>query len=262
LFNISIIGAGNLSTSLAIALEKTGHSVNEIFSRDITHAERLTTRLSQAVPVSATDFSASQSSVFFLAIPDDALARIAEDFIFPEESVVAHTSGTVSLSVLKKVKSETAVFYPLQTFSAARPLSFNNIPLILEAESQKGEMILNQIALSLSSKVYQYNSEQRKKIHLAAVFASNFVNLMLNFTDEISCKNDISLDIFQPLVQETIQKAFELGPGKSQTGPAKRNDVKTMQEHLEMLNSEPELQEVYKMLTENIQALDQKQRIC
>jgi predicted short-subunit dehydrogenase-like oxidoreductase (DUF2520 family) len=55
-----------------------------------------------------------------------------------------------------------------------------------------------------------------------------------------------------PLIRETAGKATSLGPENSQTGPAVRGDLKTMLEHLEMLNDKPAIKDLYKRISDNI----------
>ena len=90
------------------------------------------------------------------------------------------------------------------------------------------------------------------ELHLAAVFACNFTNHLLGQAEKVMDMQQLPLDWLKPLVEETIKKAFDLGPGGSQTGPAVRNDEGTLQKHLEMLDSNPELKKLYDVISKDI----------
>jgi len=53
-----------------------------------------------------------------------------------------------------------------------------------------------------------------------------------------------------PLILETANKITTLSPLEAQTGPAKRNDTKTIEKHIAMLNKNQ--QEIYTLLTKSI----------
>jgi len=251
-YKISIVGAGNLATNLAIALEGEGYEIQEVFSRTFEKARKLATKLKKATPVCTEDFSKSKSFVFFLAVADNALPEIANSFTFPENALVAHTSGAVPLSALSIIATEKGVFYPLQTFSLEKIHSFRKIPILIEAYSVSTEKILTEIALSLTSHIFYFDSPKRKTVHLAAVFASNFVNRLLAFAAQVLEKDKAAFQILKELTLESVNKAFEVGPETAQTGPASRGDAQTIETHLHMLEAKPELQAVYKLISKQI----------
>jgi predicted short-subunit dehydrogenase-like oxidoreductase (DUF2520 family) len=251
-YSISIVGAGNLAYNLAIALDRRGHSVNEIFSRNIHKAQRLAGELQDADAVDTLDFSRSQSRVFFLAVTDQAIPEVATQLVLPANSIVAHTSGNSSVSVLDFVKAEKAVFYPLQTFTHGRKLNFEEIPVLIESTSIDAEKVLTEIAVTITRHVYYLNSARRRTLHVAAVFASNFVNHMLTIAKDVLDEEKIEYEMLRALVRETVEKALEGEPLNMQTGPAVRKDENTLKAHLGYLKDKPHYAEIYKLISESI----------
>jgi predicted short-subunit dehydrogenase-like oxidoreductase (DUF2520 family) len=251
--NISFIGSGNLSWHLAPALDNAGHAVKEVYSRNKKHAKELVNRLYQAEIKDDLDFSDSNSQIFIIAVSDDAIAEVSQELVLPDGAIVVHTSGAKSLDVLGYTASEAiGVFYPLQTFSKSKKVNFEQIPICIESDDKDTEKILKSIAMDISKQVYLINSQDRKALHVAAVFASNFTNHCLSIAEKILADKDIDFNILKPLILETINKGLEIGPSKAQTGPAKRHDFETLDEHMAYLEGNESLTEIYRIFSQNI----------
>src|SRR5690606_12433218 len=106
---------------------------------------------------------------------------------------------------------------------------------------------------SISEQVYQVDSEQRRALHLSAVFVNNFVNHLYHIGEQICKKNQLPFDILRPLIAETAAKITEMPPLEAQTGPAKRCDNSTLLKHREQLTPHPLYLQLYDLLTEAIQ---------
>jgi predicted short-subunit dehydrogenase-like oxidoreductase (DUF2520 family) len=251
-YKITIIGSGNVAWHLAPALEEAGHSIQEVYSRDLAHAKKLVSKLYDAFPTDDLDFTESESQLFFIAVSDDSIEEVLEDLRIPDNAVIAHTSGTKSLKVFELLFFRKAVFYPLQTFSKERKIAFNEIPLCLEADSDETKKIITEVAKSISPYVYFLDSEKRKVLHIAAVFACNFTNHLLAISKEILDQEDLDYGMLNPLISETINKALDLDPRVMQTGPAIRKDVKILQEHMKYLQDDPDKKQIYRILSESI----------
>ncbi len=249
---ITLIGAGNLATHLSMALYAQGWCFAEIYSRDVKNAKALASKVKAQRAVSSLDFFKSEAELFVVAVPDDAIAHLSKTAVFPKDACIVHTSGSVPLSALEPSKLLKGVFYPLQTFSVDKKVDFFETPICLEAETPQLMQRLLKMANSISGQVYKIDSTSRKHLHLAAVFACNFTNHLLSLSNKVLDDQGLSLELLKPLVKETIHKAFEIGPINAQTGPAKRSDKDTIQEHLHLLRKKPELQKVYKILSEQI----------
>jgi predicted short-subunit dehydrogenase-like oxidoreductase (DUF2520 family) len=257
---ISFVGAGNVAWHLSQALEQAGHSILEVYSRDIRNARQLSKQLYDTQPVAALNFAESKAELIVLAVADDALAPVIAQLVLPENCLVVHTSGTKSLQQLQQlidahsdVPAQTGVFYPLQTFSKQVKIDFAEIPICIEATHQTTANVLVELAHQISNTVYLVDSEERKKLHLAAVFACNFSNHLLAIAKRILDAEDLEFGLLKPLINETVRKALEASdPATVQTGPARRNDRQTMHQHLEYLEQYPRWQALYEALSESI----------
>ena len=250
---ISFIGSGNLAWHLAPALDNAGFTVKEVYSRNPKHAEALTGRLYQAEVKATLDFSASGSSVFIIATSDDAIEEVATEIILPDEAFLLHTSGSQTLRVLEFAAIDNiGSFYPLQTFSKNKRIDFKAVPIFLESNNEDTEKTMIALANAISNQVHKIGSEERKALHIAAVFASNFVNHMLTLSKDILQKNSLSFDLLKPLINETINKSLTLGPENAQTGPAMRSDLKILDRHVEFLQNDENLAAIYKLISQDI----------
>lgn len=249
----SFIGSGNVAWHLAPALDNVGYPVREIYSQNPKHAAALVGRLYEAYVNISLDFSASASKIFIIAVSDDALQDIAQKLILPDEAIVVHTSGSQPLSILDDTGSQNmGVFYPLQTFTKTKKIDFKSVPIFVESENSHVEKTLMKMAKALSGKVKRINSEERKALHVAAVFASNFSNHMLTIAREITKQNDLDFEWLKPLIAETLNKSLEIGPQKAQTGPAVRGDFAVLEQHMEFLKENPEWAEIYRVISQQI----------
>lgn len=248
--NIVIIGAGNVATNLGIALFKEGYLISQVFSRTIKSAELLARKIN-AKAISDLKQLDPTAIIYIIAVKDDAIEQVAKK-INLKDKIVVHTSGSIPMNLLKNVSKNYGVFYPLQTFSKERNLNFKNIPICIEANNKSTSTTLTYFAKSFCTNVQHINSEQRKTIHLAAVFACNFSNHMYTLAESILIKNKLSLELLKPLIEETAAKIKEHSPSKSQTGPSIRGDKKTMKAHLKMLSSNKNQKKIYELVSKSI----------
>ncbi len=248
--NIVFIGAGNVATNLAIAFHSKGIKILQIISRDVEHAKLLADKISASYS-NILDEINPNADLYIISINDDAIINIASSLKI-KNSLIVHTSGSVDMNVLINTSTNCGVFYPLQSFSKDTLVDFNNIPFCIEANTIEDRRMLTELAQILSNDVREINSEERKIIHLAAVFANNFSNYMYLIAEELLSKHNLSFDILKPLINQTAMKINNRNPEKTQTGPAKRNDLKLIEKHLSLLKDTPEYYEIYKIISKNI----------
>jgi predicted short-subunit dehydrogenase-like oxidoreductase (DUF2520 family) len=251
--NVSFIGAGNVASHLAPAFDNTDFPVKEVWSRNIKHAEALVANLYHATAKASLDFSFSTSKIFIIAASDDAIPEIVQELVLPENAILVHTSGSQPLSVLGYAPTQNiGVLYPLQTFTKGKKIDLREVPFLIESESSETEKILTTMAKAITKKVVRTNSSQRKALHVAAVFASNFTNHMFTLAKEIVTEHKMDFELLKPLIVETINKSLAIGPEKAQTGPAKRGDLEILDNHFEFLQGDEAVAEIYKIISQNI----------
>lgn len=253
---IVILGAGNVATHLSIALKKAGYSIKCIYSKTISAAKTLALKVDSHYTNEITQIPV-EADLYIIAVKDEIINEIVKH-IQLKYGIIVHTAGSISMDVFKGRFENYGVFYPLQTFSRSRNIDFSNIPICIESNNQILEEKLSKLAKKLSRSVYAIDSEKRKMLHLAAVFACNFSNHMFSIATEILIQSDIPFDLLKPLIAETAQKAIDSDPGKAQTGPAVRNDQNVIQNHLEMLKDNPDFEKIYRFVSESIYKMNQK----
>ena len=250
---VSFIGSGNLAWHLAPALDNAGFVVKEVYSSNPKHAEALTERLYQAEVKATLDFSTSDSAVFIIATADDAIQDIVREIILPDEAILIHTSGSQPLSLLQFAATpHVGVLYPLQTFTKTKKVDFKEIPFFIESSDATAEHMMMPLAKAISNHVHKIGSEDRKALHVAAVFASNFTNHMLTVAHDIMQQQSLNFDWLVPLITETINKSIVLGPEAAQTGPAKRGDLEVLDEHIAFLKRQKSAAAIYKLISQDI----------
>lgn len=246
MIRIVIIGSGNVAQHLISAFNKSKDvEVIQVFSRK----NDLDPFLFPSKKVISDITLLKDADLYIISVTDGAIAEVSENIFFNNRLVV-HTSGTTSMEILND-KNRKGVFYPLQTFTKGKEVDFNEIPICLETQNDEDYILLEKVAQSISKKAIKISSEQRKAIHVSAVFVCNFVNHLYQIGNEICTENNIPFEILYPLIEETASKIKNLSPVEAQTGPAKRNDTITINSHLNFLSNET-YKEIYKLLTKSI----------
>ncbi|MEA3444181.1 MAG: DUF2520 domain-containing protein [Bacteroidota bacterium] len=246
---IILIGTGNVAHHLGPALQNTGHDIIQLIGRNKERTRELAEKLNVDF---ITDFKnlKKNTDLIILSVSDNAIHDIIKKSEFGN-ALVVHTSGSVSMEVLNSLPNY-GVFYPLQTFSKQRALDFSEIPIFIEANSEKNIILLKKLALQLTPKVEIANSEKRKLLHLAAVFACNFSNHMYAIAEYLLEKNGFKFEYLEALIMETARKSLEYKPQNAQTGPALRNDKNTIDKHLALLSEEADFQKIYSFVSKSI----------
>lgn len=247
---LAIIGAGNLGTRVSIEFHNQGVEIIQVYSRTITSALTLG-KLIGCNYVTTPEKITPEADIYLVSISDVAFSDLLSKINFNNKLVV-HTAGSIHIDELKKFSTNYGVFYPLQTFSKYCTVDFSQVPLCIEGNTPENEQILIDLASLISKDVRIISSEQRKQLHLAAVFACNFVNHMYSIATGLVQQKNLPIDILYPLITETASKVKNTPPYEAQTGPAIRNDKNIMNEHLNMLNNDPKLLEIYSLLSKSI----------
>ena len=252
LFNhtIVLLGSGNVSTHLGIALQEKGFSIVQVYSRTLASAKALGDKLQTNYTDNIKEVVAD-ASIYIFSVKDSALPEILKQ-LPPLSGLLVHTAGSVPIHVFADYTERRGVLYPLQTFSKNRQLLFNNLPFFIEANCLEDEILLEKIASTLSNKVVHLPSKKRKQLHLAAVLACNFTNHLYASAAKVLEEQGLDWDLLLPLIQETAAKVKDLHPKEAQTGPAVRYDENVINMHLEMLKENPHLQELYRLLSQDI----------
>lgn len=231
---IVLIGRGRLASNLKRALLKAGHEVASINSRTL-----------EDMP--------SEADAYILAVKDSALKEVATAAAKGRETqVFFHTAGSIPMTLFQGMAHHYGVIYPMQTFSKERLVDFAEIPTFVEASDEKAMAVARQLTESITHHVYELSSDDRQYLHLAAVFACNFVNHCYAMAAEILEQHGMSFDIMLPLIDETARKVHQLHPLDAQTGPAVRYDENVIRHHVQLLHDHPFMKDLYERLSLHI----------
>ncbi len=247
---ISIIGSGNVASSLGFVLLEAGIKIKEIYSRTAKNAESLAKKLDCSW-VDNLNVLDPNSDLYLIAISDDQLSHIG-DKLGHLNGIVAHTSGSQPINILKSKKGSSGIFYPLQTMTKSQLPDFTNIPICIEANNSDAAEQLKNLADKISTKVVYLNSDQRQYLHLTAVTVNNFTNLLYNHAHDVLMDKEIDFSLLIPLINETADKIRNTHPKDAQTGPARRNDKAIINKHLKLLDDYPDYQELYSLLSNQL----------
>ncbi|MEN8928165.1 MAG: Rossmann-like and DUF2520 domain-containing protein [Flavobacteriales bacterium] len=248
---ITLIGSGNVAHNLGHAFMAKGYEIVEVYSRASENAKQLAEKLNANYTSDLSKLN-SKSDLYLIVSSDDAIEKIAKKLRLKDKLIV-HTSGSVGIDVLKSASKNYGSFYPLQTFTKSHLTDVSHVPFCIEGNTKENKKALIELAKTLSNKVIEMNSEQRQKLHLAAVFTSNFANYMQVIAQDICEEQEVDFDLLKPLMKEVFEKNLLHKTEQNQTGPAKRGDKFTMQKHAHLLKGDEEKQELYTLISRMIE---------
>jgi predicted short-subunit dehydrogenase-like oxidoreductase (DUF2520 family) len=248
--SISVVGSGRVAAVLAPELYRAGFKINAIISRNLATATEIALRSGSTATNSMV--ISEDSRLVILAVSDDALGDVSSQLVLSGDPIIVHTSASNDLSVFPASIRRKGVVYPLQTFTHGRDITISDIHFFTEASDEATLKVIDSVVSTLSSHIHHFTAAERRALHLAAVFVSNFVNHMLSSGFKTADHWKINPEVFTPLITETVKKALEMGPALARTGPAARKDMRTIEKHIDLLSFSDDLKNLYKVVTYSI----------
>lgn len=249
-FSITLIGSGNMAYCLGEAILKSGHKIQEVCSRNKKTGKFLAKKLNSTFNDDILKIN-TYSSFYIICVSDQSIEEIA--LKLPQsDKIIIHTSGVTPITVFKKKFKNYGVIYPAQSLTKGISYDWEKIPFCIEACNSSTLNKIKSLTKSISKQVFVLDSEQRMQVHLAAVYANNFTNALYIISESILNKKMIPFKILNSLIINTSEKAIHLGPIKSQTGPARRNDLSTIKKHLLLLKDSKDEKMIYAAMTSYI----------
>ncbi len=254
---IVLIGAGNLATNLGVALKAIDCNIVQVYSRTMASAQTLADMIKDGSADGNCDFTdeisniSPDADVYIVSIKDSALAELSDEITAINPMALwVHTAGSMPMDIFSTLRR--GVFYPMQTFSKSELVTFKEIPVFVEASNDEDSALLHSIANAMSDKVYELDSAQRKHLHLAAVFCCNFVNHCCTLSADVLSDIGVPFDVMLPLIDRTAEKLHTMSPIDAQTGPAVRYDSNVMEAQMSLLSARPDLQHIYRVMSDSI----------
>ena len=245
-----IVGTGNTAWYMATKLAKAGHSCKGVYGRDIVHATKLAGAVGAPCLDNLTDIK-DDADACILAITDHAIIEVAAHFSLQHTTLI-HTAGSVSRMVLEPYAQHAGVMWPIYSLVKDNLPIHREVPIATKGTSAHAEHVLQQLTSSITDISYTVSWEQRQWLHLCAVLCNNFTNHMMAVSEEICHSQHIPFSLLYPIISQTAERVSHASPRVLQTGPAKRRDTITIEKHLQLLQQNPDWQELYKALTVSI----------
>ena len=250
----TIIGTGNIAWFLAKRLTAAGHQCVGIYGRNPEAATELAASINLTPFSKLSDIMDGQADICFLSLSDYSIQSVAMQ-ISLSNTVVVHTAGSVDLKAVSAASKDHAVLWPVYSINKNNLPNHRDIPCAWEASSDKAKRYVLSIAHGITDILFEAKTEQRKWLHLTAVLSNNFINHLVAVCEQICIAQDLPFSVLQPIIEQTFEIIKKQPPKEAQTGPARRGDKPTIDKHLALLQSQPDLQLVYKALTASIESM-------
>lgn len=260
-FSIAVIGVGRLGGALAIALSKSGYEVSQIVTRNYEKAKHVADLIKPRPQIiNSEEFEKISADVIFIATQDNEIPTIVESLAERLEHLpyVFHTSGALSSKILQALSDEgceIGSLHPLVSISEAKSGAnhFKDAYFCVEGDPE-AVTLAKEIVEELKGKTFSIAAKHKALYHASAVTACGHLTALVSAAIEMLSKCGLSSDeaqkILLPLIASTIQNLFIQTPAEALTGTFARADIKTLQNHLQILqeNSSAELLKIYQTL--------------
>ncbi len=249
---IALIGAGNLATNIGKALVHAGHAIVQVYSRTLESATQLA-HVTGGDAITDLRQLVNDADLYLISVKDSALSTLLPVLCKGrEDRLFVHTAGSIPMDIFQPYARHYGVIYPMQTFSKQKEVNFREIPCFIEGSDESSLTLIKALCSTLSDRIIPLASEDRKYLHLAAVFACNFVNHCYALAADLVQCHHIPFDVMLPLIDETARKVHSLSPEEAQTGPAIRYDKNVILRQEALLGEDPLAQQIYSLMSESI----------
>lgn len=247
--HISIIGSGNVATVFGRRLLEANHTIDQVCSRNLAHAEKLGGEL-LAGAIDRLEDLRPGADVYILATADPAIKEAASKLRLGD-ALVLHTAGALPLDTLAPVSSRYGVLYPLQ--SVRKEVEYHiRIPLLVDGNTEAVRAEVLALAGGISDMVKEVGDAERLTLHIGGVLVNNFPNYLYGLTREYARGQGVDFALLQPLIAETARRLEHYEPSQVQTGPAVRGDQDAIRLHLEKLEAYPKLKRWYDLFSDEM----------
>ncbi len=247
--DIVLIGSGNTATVLGRKSLAAGHRILQVYSRSENHATRLAGSLNAKAVTSVSSIE-KNADLLVIALQDEAVADFVQA-LGVTRSLLTHTAGALSIHEVRNDGDRYGVLYPLQSLRKEIEI-LPVLTLLVDGNSPSTRDQLTDFASGIAETVIQADDDTRLKYHLAATLVNNFTNHLFAVAESFCEKENISFAVLQPLMEETVLRLQHISPRAAQTGPAFRNDLRTLDKHRRLIKNDPAVSRLYEMFTKEI----------
>jgi predicted short-subunit dehydrogenase-like oxidoreductase (DUF2520 family) len=253
---ITLVGAGNLASALAVALRGAGYRIDQIVSRSpatrLPRARRLAREVGAAGVVAAR--VRIRAEIVWFCVPDGAIAGAAASLTAAADwqgKVALHSSGALTsdeLAALRERGAAVASVHPLMTFVRGSRPSLAGVPFAIEGDP-KAVRAARAVVVRLRGQPFAIGKQQKEAYHAWGMFASPLLTALLVAGERVAGEAGINRksarERMLPILRQTLANYAQLGAAASFSGPIARGDVATAGKHLKVLLEVPGLREIY-----------------
>jgi predicted short-subunit dehydrogenase-like oxidoreductase (DUF2520 family) len=253
---VSIVGAGNLGTALALTLRSAGYRVKFIVSRPKALSHRRTSVLARKVKARLVELGKGilDTDVVWITVPDDSIAQVARQMASTQEwkgRIVFHSSGALTsdeLAPLRKKGARVASVHPMMTFVRGPIPEISGVAFAVEGNAA-ALRLAREIVKRLGGYAFPIRKQNKVLYHAFGSFASPLVVALLASLDQVAraagIKQRDNKRVMLPLLLQTLRNYLHGDAASAFSGPLIRGDVATVRKHLEELKVVPDAREVY-----------------
>ena len=238
-----IVGAGAVGTALGLALSRAGWPIHAVASRDPERRARFTQKVEGVRGFAEAQAMIEEVELIVLAVPDDALAPLAQEVRMYSGQAMIHTSGALGAEVLAPAMAagtQIGSFHPLVAFADTERAiaALHGATVAIEVDDDLATL-LAAMAERIGAHAVRLAPGTKAAYHAAAVLAAGGFVALLDAIAELGAVAGLdeagALSIYGPLIEGTLGNARALGVRDALTGPMTRGDVGTLEAHLAAL---------------------------
>lgn len=248
-----IIGSGNMAWFLVKRLTGAGHVCKGIYSRNRETVAVLAETYGLKA-LNTPEEILDDADCCIMAIADSAIEEVVKRLSFTN-TVLIHTAGAASINMLSHTARYYGVIWLIYSIVKTDLPEHREIPCAYEYSDITAKEVILQLADAITNITYEADGASRRWLHLCAVLSNNFTNHLMAVASEICRNQSIPFELLLPILKQTFERIAHNAPRELQTGPAKRNDQKTMNSHAALLDDHPEWKRLYEAVNESIKAM-------
>jgi predicted short-subunit dehydrogenase-like oxidoreductase (DUF2520 family) len=257
---LCIVGAGQVGKTLGrIWRESAIFQVIGVLNSNLASGQNAVYYIGAGRAVGSID-DLPRSDFYLIAVPDDAIgecySRLARSHDLTG-SVVFHCSGSLSSSVLRENRGDNgwvASVHPVKSFADvdAAVASFAGTYCGYEGDAAALAALLPKFEV-IGALPFAVDPANKTLYHTAVVFSMNYlvalVDVGLQCFAESGVPDQLALKALRPILTETLENVFRLGPAGALTGPIARGDAAVVARQLDDLaNRSTDLEHLYALL--------------
>ena len=252
---IGFIGAGRVGCSIGKYLQQSGICIAGYYDPQTEAADSAAAFTgSKSYPI--LEDLIFHSDLLFITTPDSMIVPVWEEIrqLSLAEKVICHCSGALpsdAFAGITETGASGCSFHPMLPFSS-RFESFGQLKhayFTIEGQDPAVEAVTNLFA-RLGNTVCRIPGEHKPKYHTAASILSNQVIAVLDtgyrLLEQCGFTREEARNAAAGLIRQNIENVIQQDCISALTGPVERNDLPTVQKHLNCLSTED--RQMYQML--------------